>query len=64
MYTHHNVHYEFEKGEIAKSRTLGENIWYEWNAWLNGHVPRCVKNFTSNVKEKIMKITTYPTATI
>lgn len=53
-----------KKAKIAKSRTFAKNIWYEWNAWLNSHVPRCVKNFTSNVKEKIMKITTYPTATI
>lgn len=31
MYTHHNVHYEFEKGEIAKSRTLAGKylVWME-----------------------------------
>lgn len=46
---------DFEKIEMAKTRSIPENTWYQWSDVLINHFPESVKWSESDNKQKVIK---------
>ena len=42
--------------EMAKTRPIPENTWYQWNDWLDKHFPESMKKSESNTKQKVINL--------
>ena len=47
---------EIERMEMAKTRPIPENTWYQWNDWLVKHFPESMKKSESNTKQKVINL--------
>ena len=42
--------------EIAKTRPIPENTWYQWYDWLISHIPKSMKKSENGTMQKVMRV--------